>query len=269
MKFPILGQFPREGKRWQIGFDTANDLMARNRIEIVDGLVKKAVYPEDEIDKVSVIPFWSHFTSKIGTAQTGKDDLNTIMEKPVGFDTVKPAGLIEELLSHIEDKSSIVLDSFAGSGTTAHAVLEQNKKDGGNRKFILIEMMDYAETITAERVKRVIKGYGKDKNYTEGLGGDFSFYELGEPLLINGLLNEKVQTENIREYIWYTETNTKYVVTKSTENKYFLGSNFGSAYFFYYEKNKPTTLDMEFLSEIKNKYEQYVIYADICLLPQE
>ena len=57
-------------------------------------------------------------------------------------------------------ENSIVLDSFAGSGTTAHAVLNLNKQDGGNRKFILIEMEDYAETITAERVKRVINGYG-------------------------------------------------------------------------------------------------------------
>ena len=75
-------------------------------------------------------------------------------------------------------ENSLILDSFAGSGTTAHAVLNLNKIDGKNRKFILIEMEEYAETITAERVKRVIKGYGT----TEGTGGKFDFYELGQPL---------------------------------------------------------------------------------------
>jgi len=64
------------------------------------------------------------------------------------------------------EKNDIILDSFAGSGTTAHAVIEQNRADGGNRKFILIETLDYAKEITAERVKRVQQGYpfkGKDK----------------------------------------------------------------------------------------------------------
>ena len=150
-------------------------------------------------------------------------------------------------------------------GTTAHAVLNMNKKDCGNRKVILIEMMDYAETITAERVKRVIQGYA-DK---EGTGGDFDFYELGEPLLINNLLNEKVDTQTIREYIWFTETKTKFAKSKEEDNKYFLGNNFGASYFFYYEKEKATTLDFDFLATIKQKYEQYIIYADICLLPPD
>ena len=77
------------------------------------------------------------------------------------------------------DKSSIILDSFAGSGSTAHAVLNYNKQDDGNRKFILVEMEDYAETITAERVRRVIKGYGNDMNTVDGVGGDFAYYEMG------------------------------------------------------------------------------------------
>lgn len=284
MKFPILGQLPRNGKRWQIGLDTAKELIARNRIEIVDGLVKKAVYPEDEVDKVSVVPFWSHFTSKVGTAQTGKDDLNTIMGKSVGFDTVKPSGLIEELLSHIEGYDVIVLDSFAGSGTTAHAVLNLNKQDGGNRKFILVEMEDYAENITAERVRRVINGYGEGKNAVEGTGGSFSFYELGEPVFnADGYLNENIGTEKLREYIWYSETRTPYAgsdathcngathcaATNDTTHKYFLGNNNGTAYYFYYEKDRITTLDRAFLNTITSKAEQYVVYADNCLLTPE
>ncbi len=75
------------------------------------------------------------------------------------FDYPKPVPLIERILAIGADRDSLILDSFAGSGTTAHAVLEANKRDGGTRRFILVEMEDYADTLTAERVRRVINGY--------------------------------------------------------------------------------------------------------------
>ena len=124
----------------------------------------------------------------------------------VTFDTPKPTRLIERVLTIATSPDSLVLDSFAGSGTTAHAVLNMNKADGGRRKFILVEMMDYADSITAERVKRVIKGYGEGKNAVEGTGGNFSFYDLGEPLLHGDVLNENVGVEKIREYVYFTDT---------------------------------------------------------------
>ena len=126
------------------------------------------------------------------------------------FPNPKPVGTIERVLKIATSGNDIILDSFAGSGTTAHSVLNMNKSDGGNRKFILIEMMDYADSITAERVKRVIRGYGEGKNAVSGTGGDFSFYELGEPLLVGECLNENVSAEKIREYIWFMETKTPY-----------------------------------------------------------
>ena len=101
-----------------------------------------------------------------------------------------------EAIRTIVRESDIVLDSFAGSGTTGQAVLNLNT-DGKHRKFILIEMMDYADSITAERVKRVIQGYGEGKNAVEGTGGNFSFYDLSEPLLIGDCLNEAVASEKI------------------------------------------------------------------------
>jgi len=67
--------------------------------------------------------------------------------------------LLNRILELATDETSLVLDSFAGTATTAHAVLAQNAKDGGNRRFILVECEDYADTLTAERVRRVIKGY--------------------------------------------------------------------------------------------------------------
>lgn len=163
------------------------------------------------------------------------------------FSTPKPLALLTRILEIATDKNSIILDSFAGSGTTAHAVLELNKKDGGNRKFILIEMEDYAENITAERIKRVIKGYGKEPE-NSATGGDFSFYELGDRLLEeNGNLNEKVSIEKIREYIYFSETKEKCEQNDSD----FLGECNGVAYYFIYKKDDITTLDFEYLAKLK------------------
>lgn len=269
MKFSILGQYPREGKRWQIGEETARLLEKAGKVEIVDGIVKKAVYPEDEQDKKSYVPFWSHLAAvDVGTAQKGKEQLNTILNCAVGFDTVKPVELIISLLSHFSNKA-IILDSFAGSGTTAHAVLKMNKQDGGNRKFILVEMMDYADTITAERVKRVIDGYGEGSKAVDRLGGNFSYYELGEPLFREDKnLNEDVGEDEIRKYVYYMETK-KPLEKNADDNRYYMGKNNDTAYYFYYEKDKPTMLNREFLSTVKTKASGYIIYADICTLSKE
>lgn len=185
-----------------------------------------------------------------------------------GFDTPKPTRLIERILQIASDPDSVILDSFAGSGTTAHAVLNMNKADGGNRKFILVEMMDYADSITAERVKRVIQGYGEGKNAVEGTGGSFSFYDLGQPLLIGENLNEKVAPEKIREYIWFMETKAPYA-PPAGENTYYLGSHNHTAYYFYYEPQRITVLDYAFLATLTQKGNGTVIYADRCAIGEE
>ena len=106
------------------------------------------------------------------------------------FDYPKGVDLIKQLVMQSTIPNDIILDSFAGSGTTAHAVLALNNEDGGNRKFILVECEDYADTITAERVRRGIKGVpdARDKSLKEGLGGSFAYCKLGEPIDIEGML---------------------------------------------------------------------------------
>lgn len=184
----------------------------------------------------------------------------------IKLENPKPFAFANEILSYFTKENDIVLDSFAGSGTTAHAILNLNKEDNLNRKFILVEMMDYVETTTAERVKRAIKGYGE----TEGTGGSFDFYELGEPLFKDdGNLNEIVEVEKIRNYIFYTETKNPLTESKRKDNKYFLSKHNDTAYYFNYEADKVTTLSHDFLSTIKTKAEQYLIYADKCLLTKE
>lgn len=104
--------------------------------------------------------------------------------------TPKPVTLIERVIQIATDRDSLILDSFAGSGTTAHAVLASNSRDGGNRRFILVEGEDYCERLTAERVRRAIRGYAFTGTQREEL--------LREPLTMaklrnaNGLM-EKVQ----------------------------------------------------------------------------
>lgn len=184
-----------------------------------------------------------------------------------GFDTEKNVLLIQRIIDWIVRPGEIILDSFAGSGTTAHAVLNMNKADGGNRKYICIEMMDYADTITAERVKRVINGYGEGKKAVDGTGGNFSYYELGEPLLVDDKLNNAVSTEKIREYIYYMETKQA-LPEAAADEPMLLGVHHGAAYYFNYEKDASTTLNAAFLRSIKTKAEAYVIYADTCVLSE-
>ncbi len=202
--------------------------------------------------------------SNLITGYENRQSAAELKKLNLDFNYAKPVRLIEYLLTISQmEKDAIVLDSFAGSGTTAHAVLNMNKADGGHRKFILVEMMDYADSITAERVKRVIRGYGEGKNAVEGTGGNFSFYNLGEPLLVGDCLNEAVAPEKIREYIWFMETKQPFA-PPSGGNPYYLGKNNSTGYYFYYEPQRVTVLDYVFLSTITEKADGTVIYADRC-----
>jgi adenine-specific DNA-methyltransferase len=96
---------------------------------------------------------------KYGHNRNAKYELQSIFGGESPFPTPKPSKLVGAILELAVIGDGIILDSFAGSGTTAHAVLEANKRDGGDRKFILVEMEDYADRLTAERVRRVINGY--------------------------------------------------------------------------------------------------------------
>lgn len=151
MKFQILGQYPREGKRWQIGEEKARELEKTGKVEIVDGIVKKAVYPEDELDKIQYKPFWSLvrenklLTSENGTALNGKEEVNKLFECSLGFDTVKPSRLLKKLIFHTTNQDGIILDFFSGTATTAHAVMKLNSEDGGNRKFIMVQLPETAD----------------------------------------------------------------------------------------------------------------------------
>ena len=252
--------------RWRWGKDTATQRMSELIAQKVKGrnewdVFQKDYLPDDGSKRIKPKSVWmgSEFSAESGTLQT-----KAILGKGI-FETPKPTGIVECCIEQAMDKDAIILDSFAGSGTTAHAVLNMNKADGGNRKFILIEMMDYADTITAERVKRVIDGYGDGKQAVEGTGGSFSYYELGDTLMENGNLNENVSIDKIREYVYFTETKCRPLPINEDE-RYLLGCHFVTAYYFYYDKEHITTLNRDFLHTVKTKTDSYVMYADLCTL---
>lgn len=274
--FPVRND-GQEG-RWRIGKDNILTQAILNNPEeahwelcpyddgiVVNGKTERWV-PFEKIRDEKRSFGWNSWLDGYGTNADATAVIKSIFGEKI-FDTPKPLTLIEWIVSLHNDDNGIVLDSFAGSGTTAHAVLNMNKADGGNRKFILVEMMDYADSITAERVKRVIKGYGEGKNAVEGTGGNFSFYDLGEPLMIGDVLNENVSVDKIREYVYFTDTKHPLPEAKP-EEPCFMGVHVNSAYYFYYEKQAVTTLDREFLHSVKTKAEAYVIYADLCTLSE-
>ena len=226
------------------------------------GGIRRKTY-QDNVGGKTATNYWPF--SETGHTDEAKKDLLSIFNGKTTFDTPKPTRLIERILQIATDAESVVLDSFAGSGTTAHALLKFNKEHDSNRKFILIEMMDYADSITAERVKRVIQGYGSGKNAVAGTGGSFSYYELGEPLMVGDVLNENVGVNKIREYVYFTDTKSR-LPEAHPDEPYYMGIYVNSAYYFYYEKRAVTTLNREFLHTVKTKADAYVIYADLCTL---
>lgn len=268
--YPIHPQEKWEG-RWAVGKDGYKKLIENNEIKWIKRDYGWTPYSVENAPLEPSIPNPS-ILSDAGQNRQAKAELNAILGTDHNFDTPKPSTLIERILQIATDENSIVLDSFAGSGTTAHAVMKLNAEDGGNRKFILIETMDYAETITAERVRRVMRGYGEDSKRVEGLGGAFDFYEIGERIFQeDGNLNESIGAEEIRRYVAFSENIPldKQLSPDNEHSPYLLGFTDDTAYFFIYEKEETTTLDLDFLASLSFKPKSAIIYADNCLLARD
>ncbi len=174
-------------------------------------------------------------------------DLKNIFDGKAPFDFPKPVGLIKNVLTVAGCKNNdIILDSFAGSGTTAQAVMELNKEDGGNRKFILVEMEDYADKITAERVRRVInKETSENELIKPDYKGSFSYFDLGDAIETEAILKgDKLPSYlELARYVYYTATGDEFDESKLNESKHFVGS---SSHYDVYMLYKP---DLEYLKQ--------------------
>ena len=206
---------PDNGWRWKE--DTFNKKVDyKNIIKREDGsyVCGQIWFAKDENTQPSLVQYIESvenllLRSIISTKSSGGIELAEIVGE-AEFNNPKPLKLLQLLFNSISDKDALILDSFAGSGTTAQAVLALNKEDGGNRKFILVEMEDYAETITAERVCRVINGVptAKNESLKAGLGGSFTFCELGNEISIEKIITGESLPDytQLAQYVFYTAT---------------------------------------------------------------
>jgi len=235
----------------------------------------------------------SHVLSVLMNMGNTQSMSSALSEIGIDFDYPKPISLSKYLLKLINKKDAIIIDSFAGSGTTAHAVLELNKEDGGNRKFILVEQEEYADAITAERVRRVIKGVktAKDESLKNGLGGSFSFFQLGHPIEMESLLRGKnlPSFTEFARYLFYTATGEEFDEKAINEKTGFIGKSSNYDVFLYYKPElewlKTHALTLDKLNELpKHKGKMRLVFApakyvddhtlaeyrvDFCQLPYE
>lgn len=212
---PLMGyRFPEE---------TRDELLAQDRIIFSDDpeqLIRLKVYLKDYKEKMpGIIEI---------DGRRGANELRKIFpERKQAFKNPKTYTLIEWLLSFTAAPDAIVLDSFAGSGTTAHAVMKLNQRDGGSRKCILIESEDYADELTAERVRRLIQGVSKaqDEELRKGLGGTFTYCTLGKSIALDEILTGTSLPPylSIGSALFHMATNQAFVPGAASESEFFLG----------------------------------------------
>ena len=167
MIYEIEGITPPDGKQWQLGHDQVAMFRDNGNLFIRNNKIILKMRPGYERSETTE-PFWAFLSKEIGTAESAKKELNSILGEGHGFETVKPTSLIERLIFHASCKDSLILDFFSGSGTTGHAVMDLNAEDGGKRQYICVQLdektdeksearkagYDTIDQITAERLRR-------------------------------------------------------------------------------------------------------------------
>ncbi|MBN1816255.1 MAG: hypothetical protein JW828_02780 [Sedimentisphaerales bacterium] len=250
-------QGPPAGSYWRVSKEKFEELEVDGRIwwgesgsnrpgikrflsEVRDGVVPQTLWPWKEA----------------GSTRNAKQEISEVMESKPSEDifiTPKPTRLLKRILQIASDKDSIILDSFAGSGTMAHAVLSLNKDDQGNRHFILVECEDYAGKLTAERVRRVINGVpgAKDEQLKEGYGGSFSYFELGDPIELEEILSGEAMPgyDELARYVFYTATGEEFDPAAIRKDKHFIGESRQYKVYLFYEPDvdylRKTALTLE------------------------
>lgn len=257
---PIGKKFlPPKGRSWQFGLKRYKELVKENRIwfgEKGQNVPRIKKFISDVQDGVIPKTIWMY--DEVGSNDDAKREIKVFFsDNP--FSTPKPTRLLKTIFKLGSNKNDLILDSFAGSGTTGQAVFELNKEDGGNRKFILVELeKEIAQKITSERVRKVSKG----------LNGHFSYEVLSEPLFnANGTITEEVSYDAFAQYIYFTETHTNLNIKVITNPK--IGKLNEIEYYLIYKKPKENLLDKNFLKNVKKNEIQKVVYADKNVLSDE
>jgi len=254
---------PTKGRCWSTNKTTMQKWINENRVffgKDGKGAPQLKRYLREVQDGIVPMTIWLH--EDVGHTDEARKELKVLFsEDKLPFDNPKPTRLIKQIMRLTTIDRDIVLDSFAGSGTTGHATLDLNKEDGGNRKFILVEMEDkVAKDITAERVNRAIKKY----HYKDG----FEYCELSNPLFDkDGQIENLCGFNQLATYIYFTETQTNIDTAKISAN--FIGDYCETDYYLIYNERGVNILNKIFLKKLKKNNNKKIVYADKCLLDED
>ncbi len=256
------------------------ELIRENRIwwpsDARTGNPRKKRFLSETSERMPSSSFWPDIKG-----QSGADEVDQILGQRL-FAFPKSVEFMQEVLDIGLGSEDVILDSTAGSGTTAHAVLAQNAADRGNRRFVLVQMpfdckededrkVNICKRITRERVTRVLQGYkasessGKTRK-VPGLGGEFTYARVAKPLL--GEFREFGKApppfERMAEYIWFTETSTPFDSKRVDPKSGKIGEHQGVSYYLLYEpgKKEARALDRAFLKGLKDKNRRKVVYCE-------
>lgn len=264
---------PPSGTSWRYTKDKFDELIADNRIWFgVDGDKRPALkrFISDVRETIPPTTWWNH--EDAGHNDAAKKDIRNVMGEDV-FSTPKPVRLIERILAIATRPGDLILDSFAGSGTTAHAVLKLNAEGGGDRKFILVEMDPaIARPVTAERVRRVAQGYTNAKQEAvPGLGGGFRYCTLGASLFDGeGQLSAELSFEALAHHLYFTEFGEP-LPRPFVPSGTFIGSFGDRALHLLLTPGKPSLLDRATLKALPpfpgGVSGERVVFADGCTVP--
>ena len=270
---------PPKGRSWAFGKERYEELVRKNRIYFgTDGKnVPRYKSFLSEVRKLVPVTIWKR--GEVGDNQEAKEEVKALLADTGGtFDSPKPVRLVRRIIELATEKNSLVLDSFAGSGTTGHAVLAQNKVDGGNRRFITVEMDEgICRDVTAQRLNRVIEGYertnGKKTQKVDPLGGGFRFCKLGNPLFDEtGNIAESVSFADLARHVFFTETGAP-IPKQPRKNCPLLGTLDGKAVYLLFNgvlgdkrPNGGNVLTGKVLADLPEHDGPKVIYGEGCRL---
>jgi len=273
---------PPKGRCWATSKESFAQWCSDNRVwfgKSGDNVPSVKIFLS-EVQK-GIVPLTIWLRAEVGDNELAKKEIKEIFgDVKLPFDTPKPTFLIKRILEIATDKNSIVLDSFAGSGTTAQSTIELNKDDKGSRKFILVQCDEYnketgkvediCDNVTAERVRRIIKGVKgtKAEKLKKGLGGSFSYFELGDPIEMEAILEAKKLPSymELARYIFYTATGEEFDSKKINEKKSFIGESKEYEVYLFYKPNleylKATALTLDRAKSLgPYKHKKRIVFA--------
>jgi len=229
---PPVGTYPRFSKETLAKYDSNNEIWFGKNGKSIPS--RKTFLNELKNEGITTRTIWKF--DEVGHNHEAKEEVKQFGFSIV-FDTPKPIRLLKRIILLSTNKNDIIIDSFAGSGTTGHAVIELNKEDAGSRKFIIVELEEkIAKEVTAERLKRVINGYIVQKpngssEEIKGLGGGFRYCKLGEPLFDKyGNVRQGVKFKELARHIFFSENGVP-LSEKAKLNTPLIGTYKGIGYY--------------------------------------